>query len=113
MDRSGLTGGDVIVEFDGQQVTSPTALQSAVDARRPGEKVSIIVLRGGHRRTLERHTRRAPVERLSRALSDNLDQGLVSTLTARRGYAQISGRYEEMGKVRPSAIRLRGSHTSL
>ena len=34
------TGGDVIVEFDGQRVTSPIALQSAVDAQRPGETVS-------------------------------------------------------------------------
>ena len=47
------TGGDVIVEFDGQEVTSATALQSAVDARRPGETVSIVVLRDGDRRTLE------------------------------------------------------------
>jgi S1-C subfamily serine protease len=47
------TGGDVIVEFDGQTVTSPTALQSAVDARRPGETVSVVVLRGGERRTIE------------------------------------------------------------
>jgi S1-C subfamily serine protease len=47
------TGGDVIVEFEGQQVTSPTALQSAVDARRPGETVSIVVLRNGDRRSLE------------------------------------------------------------
>ena len=47
------TGGDVIVEFDGQEVTSATALQSAVDARRPGETVPIVVLRDGDRRTLE------------------------------------------------------------
>ena len=47
------TGGDVIVEFDGQTVTSPTALQSAVDARRPGETVPIVVLRGGDRQTIE------------------------------------------------------------
>jgi S1-C subfamily serine protease len=47
------TGGDVIVELDGQAVRSPTALQSAVDARRPGETVSIVVLRNGERRTLE------------------------------------------------------------
>ena len=46
------TGGDVIVEFDGQQVTSATALQSAVDARQPGESVSVVVLRNGDRRTL-------------------------------------------------------------
>jgi S1-C subfamily serine protease len=47
------TGGDVIVEFDGQAVTSATALQSAVDARQPGEEVSITFLRAGQRRTVE------------------------------------------------------------
>jgi S1-C subfamily serine protease len=47
------TGGDVIVEFDGQAVTSPVALQSAVDARRPGDTVSVVVLRDGERRTIE------------------------------------------------------------
>ena len=47
------TGGDVIVEFDGRAVTSPTALQSAVDARRPGETVPIVVVRGGDRQTIE------------------------------------------------------------
>ena len=46
------TGGDVIVEFDGQAVTSPTALQSR-PTRRPGETVSVVVLRDGDRRTLE------------------------------------------------------------
>jgi putative serine protease PepD len=47
------TGGDVIVEFDGQEVTSPVALQSAVDARRPGDTVAVVVLRDGERRTIE------------------------------------------------------------
>jgi S1-C subfamily serine protease len=47
------TGGDVVVEFDGEKVTSAVALQSAVDARRPGNVVSITVVRDGTRRTLE------------------------------------------------------------
>lgn len=47
------TGGDVIVEFDGEKVASAVALQSAVDARRPGDTVPITVLRDGSRRTLE------------------------------------------------------------
>ena len=47
------TGGDVIVEFDGETVTSATALQSAVDAHRPGQTVSITILRDGSRRTLD------------------------------------------------------------
>ena len=46
-------GGDVIVEFGGMKVTSATALQSAVDARGPGDKVSITILRDGKLRSLE------------------------------------------------------------
>jgi S1-C subfamily serine protease len=47
------TGGDVIVGFDGEKMTSATALQSAVDAHRPGETASLTILRDGSRRTLE------------------------------------------------------------
>ncbi len=47
------TGGDIILEFDGEKVDSAVALQSAVDARRPGDKVTITVLRDGKRRTIE------------------------------------------------------------
>ncbi|HET6623351.1 MAG TPA: trypsin-like peptidase domain-containing protein [Gaiellaceae bacterium] len=47
------TGGDVIVAFDGDDVSSSAALQSAVDAKQPGDKVSITVLRGGERTTLQ------------------------------------------------------------
>lgn len=47
------TGGDVIVAFDGKAITSSAELQSAVDGRRPGETVSLTVLRGGDRRTVE------------------------------------------------------------
>jgi putative serine protease PepD len=47
------TGGDLVVEFDGERVTSAVALQSAVDARRPGDAVPITVVRNGSRRTLE------------------------------------------------------------
>jgi putative serine protease PepD len=47
------TGGDVIVEFDGTEITSSAELQSAVEAKRPGETVTITVLRDGDRETLE------------------------------------------------------------
>jgi putative serine protease PepD len=47
------SGGDIVVEFDGEKVTSAVALQSAVDARRPGDTVPITVVRNGSRRTLE------------------------------------------------------------
>ena len=47
------TGGDIVVEFDGDAVTSAVALQSAVDARSPGDTVSITVVRDNSRRTFD------------------------------------------------------------
>jgi S1-C subfamily serine protease len=47
------TGGDIIVEFDGREITSAPDLQAAVDARKPGDTVELTVLRDGSRRTLE------------------------------------------------------------
>ncbi len=47
------SGGDVIVELDGNPISSSAELQSAVDARQPGDSISITVVRNGNRRTLE------------------------------------------------------------
>ena len=47
------TGGDVIVEFDGQPVRTTGELQSAVNGKRPGDEVTIVVLRDGDREELE------------------------------------------------------------
>jgi S1-C subfamily serine protease len=46
------TGGDVVVAFDGKEVSSAAALQNAVDTHRPGDEVSVTVLRDGSRLTL-------------------------------------------------------------
>ena len=51
--RSVPTGGDVVVEFDGQEITTSAQLQTAVSARRPGDTVTITVLRGGDRESVE------------------------------------------------------------
>ena len=47
------TGGDVIVAVDGDPVTSSAQLQSAVDAKQPGDTMRLTVERGGKRRTIE------------------------------------------------------------
>jgi S1-C subfamily serine protease len=47
------TGGDVVVEFEGNEITTSAQLQSAIGARQPGDTVSITVLRGGDRETVE------------------------------------------------------------
>jgi len=46
------TGGDVITSFDGKQITTAQQLQDAVDAKQPGDTVTITYVRGGKRRTV-------------------------------------------------------------
>jgi putative serine protease PepD len=47
------TGGDVVVEFDGKEIESSAQLQSAVEARQPGDTVPVTVLRDGEEQTLD------------------------------------------------------------
>jgi S1-C subfamily serine protease len=47
------TGGDVVVEIDGVPISTSGQLQSAVAAKRPGDTVTIVVLRDGDRREVE------------------------------------------------------------
>jgi S1-C subfamily serine protease len=50
--RAGVRPRDVIVEIAGQQVREADDISSVVNARRPGDKLQIVVERGGDRRTL-------------------------------------------------------------
>ena len=50
--RGGVRQGDVIVEIGGEPVREGDDISSAVNARRPGDEVRIVVERGGDRRTL-------------------------------------------------------------
>jgi S1-C subfamily serine protease len=47
------TGGDVITALDGEKVTSAAELQSAIDARKPGDTISITFVRDGDSRTVQ------------------------------------------------------------
>jgi S1-C subfamily serine protease len=47
------TGGDVILQVEGQNVVGPNDLARYVSARKPGEKVTVTVLRDGNRERLE------------------------------------------------------------
>ncbi len=45
------TGGDVIVAFDGKLITSEAQLQTLVDSKQPGDKVTVTYVRGGNTKT--------------------------------------------------------------
>lgn len=51
-DRAGIRKGDVIVRFDGRDVSSPSELVDLVGDQRAGESVSLVVWRDGARREL-------------------------------------------------------------
>ena len=50
---AGLKAGDVITAIDGKQIGSAPELQSAIDAKRPGDTVSITYSRGGQSHTVQ------------------------------------------------------------
>jgi putative serine protease PepD len=49
---AGLQPGDVVLEADGQKVESPSDIQRAVDAHKPGEKLELRIDRGGDERSV-------------------------------------------------------------
>jgi hypothetical protein len=51
-DLGGLKAGDIIVEFGGVAVTDLYTYTDALRSRKPGDRVAIVVLRGGVRTTL-------------------------------------------------------------
>ena len=50
---AGLQAGDTIVSVDGQRMTTGDALTSAISAKKPGDKVTIVYSRGGQTHSVE------------------------------------------------------------
>jgi putative serine protease PepD len=51
-ERAGLKAGDVVTAIDGTKVGSPSSLESLIAAKRPGDKVTLTILRNGSTRTI-------------------------------------------------------------
>lgn len=50
---AGLEPGDVIVQIEGREVTTPAELQEVIAQRRPGDEVDIVINRNGQRKSYE------------------------------------------------------------
>jgi S1-C subfamily serine protease len=50
-DKGGLAAGDVIVRFGGREVKDLYSYSDALYAHKPGDRVEVVYLRGGQRRT--------------------------------------------------------------
>ena len=48
-EKAGLKTGDVVVEFDGVAVTDLQSYSDALYSHKPGDEVTVVVMRGGER----------------------------------------------------------------
>lgn len=48
-DRAGVLPGDVIVEIDGAEITGSEEVQETINTRKPGDRISLVVVRGSER----------------------------------------------------------------
>jgi S1-C subfamily serine protease len=44
-----VLGGDIIVSFDGQKISSIEELRDAIAAHKPGDKIKLVIYRGAHK----------------------------------------------------------------
>ncbi len=51
-DRAGLQAGDVVIRIDGQKVSDPTTLGEKIDAKQPGERITVTYVRDGRTKTV-------------------------------------------------------------
>jgi S1-C subfamily serine protease len=50
--KAGLKAGDVVTALAGKSISTASELRAAINARRPGDSVSLTYLRGGHSHTV-------------------------------------------------------------
>jgi serine protease Do len=98
-EKAGLKTGDVIVELEGERVTSANELTNRVAMYKPGTEVELVIYRDGKRRTIQATLDKRP-EGLSRtatpggATQEQLGlsvQTLTEDLAEDLGYEGLSG----------------------
>ncbi|MGH3081993.1 MAG: S1C family serine protease [Gaiellaceae bacterium] len=52
-DRAGLQAGDEVTAVDGEPIESGDDLRAAIDAKKPGDKITLTIERGGTERTVQ------------------------------------------------------------
>ena len=51
--QAGIQEGDIIVKFDGEKITTYKSFLTALYAKEPGDKVSVVINRDGVEKTVE------------------------------------------------------------
>ncbi|MCE5194993.1 MAG: DegQ family serine endoprotease [Nitrospiraceae bacterium] len=99
-EKAGLQNGDVIIEYDGKQITDPVNLRNLVAATPPNKEVKLKILRNGNTQTISITIGELPAEQKIAGKFDNLLKGvIVQNLTS-----EIRQQLEIPGKVRGVVI---------
>lgn len=77
-EKAGIQRGDVIIEYDGKEVSEPTALRNMVANTQPGKEVKIKIIREGKEKTLQVTIAELPAQMQKvPGRADNLLRGIV------------------------------------
>ncbi|MBI5847973.1 MAG: DegQ family serine endoprotease [Nitrospirae bacterium] len=77
-EKAGIQNGDVIIEFDGREVTDPASLRNNVAATPPGKKAAIKVMRDGKIKALDVAIAELPADQQKlHGGFDNLLKGVI------------------------------------
>jgi serine protease Do len=102
-EKAGLKSGDIIVEFNGKKVTDSRHLKLEVARIKPGESVSVKVLRNGSNKTIEVTVRETPgTQELSKGddRNDSEDTGTLNGVSV----SDIDGRARQQFDI-PNQVR--------
>jgi serine protease Do len=68
-DKAGLKTGDVVLKVDGKKIHTSSELRNTISAHRPGDKVTLMLLRGGKEKN---------IDVILEELPENLNQAMES-----------------------------------
>lgn len=77
-EKAGIQRGDVIIEYDGKEVSEPTALRNMVANTQPGKEVKVKIIREGKEKTLQVTIAELPAQMQKvPGRADNLLRGII------------------------------------
>jgi len=79
-DKSGLESGDVIIGFEGKEITNGAALKNLVSSTSPGQKISLQILRDGKEREIKVVLEERSGSETSSIVNDAFDEFGLSVL---------------------------------
>ena len=104
-DKAGLKSGDVVLQYNGKDVTDSRHLKLQVAATRPGETVPMKVLRDGSTKTLEVTPKRQPGSKeVAKADTDSHDTGTLNGVGVGNLDEQARKQFEVPEKVKGAVV---------